>query len=130
MKNACIILDGSSARSDMPIVGLSVLVASTHSGEKSGWSGRKPEYDLSHHPFHDTVSKPASPKQREYEAVYGRIACRFANVLSRADFLYLADLQKGSAGKVYVDSVHYTPDFSGVIARRVFEHMSRRNPLR
>jgi GDSL-like Lipase/Acylhydrolase family len=35
-------------------------------------------YDLSHHPFQDTVSKPGSPEQLENEAVYKLMAERLA----------------------------------------------------
>lgn len=86
-------------------------------------------YDLSHHPFHDTVSKPGSFEQRENEAVYKLMASRLATAPPPGDFLYLADLQQGRKANVYLDSVHYTPEFSGEIARRVFEHMSRQRIL-
>jgi hypothetical protein len=88
------------------------------------------ECDLSRHPFHDGVSKPGSPEQREYETVYTVMAERLATTPPPADFLYLAGMQKGRTGDIYVDSVHYTPGFSGEIARDIVEHMSKRDLLR
>jgi GDSL-like lipase/acylhydrolase family protein len=88
------------------------------------------EYDLTRHPFHDGVSKPGSPEQREYETVYAIMASRLAATPPPGDFLYLAGMQKDRNADIYVDSVHYTPGFSGEIARNIFEHMTKRSLLR
>lgn len=82
-------------------------------------------YDLNHHPYHDGVSMPGSADQREFEAVYKDMARRLTTKPPPPDFLYLADLQKDRDVNFYVDSLHYTPEFSAEIARHIFDHMYR-----
>jgi hypothetical protein len=87
------------------------------------------EYDLTHHLFQKGTSLPGSPGQRALESMYGEMAARRTRAPAEPYFLYLADLQKNRQSNLYVDEVHYTPEFNAEIAGSIFDHLERLHVL-
>ncbi len=78
-------------------------------------------YDLTHHLFFD----PERGGGRHFAlsgAGYGAVAERLPTapeLRPETGFLWLGDLQTGRAEPLYVDGVHYSADFSRLIAARI-----------
>ena len=75
------------------------------------------KYDLRYHVMRGTLTVP-DPGTEFYTRMNARRAeGRLPNLL------WLADIQEGRAGPLYVDELHYTGAFAATIANHIGEHL-------
>lgn len=80
-------------------------------------------YDLSRHV---ALAAHFGLQGHERSGEITRLLANRCDLRERADFLWLADLQKGKAEPLYVDTVHYTAAFCAEIAEHLVEGLYAR----
>lgn len=82
------------------------------------------KYDVRHHlHYHPDPDHQSWRIYQPRAAGYTLAAAMRATGLFAQDLLWLADVQEGDRRPLYVDNVHYSPEFSAEIARAIFDHL-------
>lgn len=80
-------------------------------------------YDLQHHYLN---GKESFDDLKRHGPGYARMdAARASDPRLQSNFLWLADLQRGSTENLYVDKAHYTGAFASRVASEMYDHLVR-----
>jgi len=84
------------------------------------------DYDVKYHfLYKDAVQDARAFRLRAplVQAVYPRIEAMYRQGSMGRNFLWLGNVQRGLRENLYVDSVHYNPALSALIARNIYDYL-------